>query len=137
MLFSSVVFIFLFLPLLIVFYFWAGKGSIKVKNFILLIFSLLFYTWGEGFLVLIMLAVVVINYIAGILIERTTGAKQKIILIISIILTLSFYFSEIKYIDPQQGRYTENIKECIEKFQPTTVIYLCNGQSLYHALNYQ
>lgn len=49
---------------------------------------------------------------------------------------LSFYFSEIKYIDPQQGRYTENVKECIEEFQPTTVIYLCNGQSLYHALNY-
>ena len=103
MLFSSAVFIFLFLPLLIVFYFWAGKGSIKVKNFILLIFSLLFYTWGEGFLVLIMLAVVLINYIAGILIEKTTGTKRKLTLIISIILTLSFLFF-FKYLN-----FTSNI----------------------------
>lgn len=64
MVFSSPVFLFLFLP--------AVLGAVYLlrvpRNLMLLLFSLLFYTWGEGVLVLIMLFTIAANYIAGLLI---------------------------------------------------------------------
>ena len=67
MVFSSIIFLYLFLPLTIALYFLVGK---KFHNFVLLCASLLFYAWGEGFFVLVMLCSIVVNYFSGLLIER-------------------------------------------------------------------
>ncbi len=69
MVFSSVVFIFLFLPSLVAIYFpfrnvaWAG-------NVILLVASLLFYFWGEGVYLIVMLCYIFVNFFFGICIEK-------------------------------------------------------------------
>ncbi|NRF70018.1 MBOAT family protein [Aquincola sp. S2] len=66
MLFSTPVFLFLFLPLCLAAYYAAGRS-----NAVLLGFSLLFYAWGEPVLVLVMVATIVVNYLLGLAIERS------------------------------------------------------------------
>jgi alginate O-acetyltransferase complex protein AlgI len=65
MLFSSPVFLFLFLPLCIFAYYGTAKS-----NYVLLFFSLVFYTWGEPILVLAMLGTILFNFIFGLAIEN-------------------------------------------------------------------
>ena len=72
MVFSSPIFLFFFLPSLIVLYFCTPK---RFKNLLLLIASLLFYAWGEGFYVLLMLVSISVNYIFGRLINVTSNRK--------------------------------------------------------------
>lgn len=67
MLFSSPIFLFVFLPLFLLVYFLIGR---RLRNALLLVASLFFYTWGEGKLVTIMLTSTVIDYVAGLAIER-------------------------------------------------------------------
>jgi len=80
MLFSSITFIYYFLPLFLLFYFLVPK---KYRNFIILAFSLLFYFLGEPKYIIILLLSCVINYILGRLIEEKK--QKKLYLIISII----------------------------------------------------
>lgn len=67
MLFSSIPFLYYFLPCVLVIYFIMPK---KFKNTVLLFFSLLFYAWGEPRLVVLMLATIVVGYVLGILTEK-------------------------------------------------------------------
>ncbi|MEJ0056478.1 MAG: MBOAT family O-acyltransferase [Bacteroidota bacterium] len=75
MLFSSVIFIFKFLPLALLIYFLLIKNFLK--NLFLLIISLIFYAWGEPVYVILMMVSIIVNYFFGVLIERTTGKKSK------------------------------------------------------------
>ena len=67
MVFSSMIFLWLFLPLILFFYFIVKD---KVKNVVLLIFSLLFYAWGEPKYILLMLLSIFTNYILGLLLHK-------------------------------------------------------------------
>jgi alginate O-acetyltransferase complex protein AlgI len=73
----------------------------KVKNFILLLASLLFYAWGEPKFVLIMVISILINYAMGVLIGNSafSNSKRKICLAIGIILNLLllFYFKYLGF----------------------------------------
>lgn len=82
MIFSSISFLFFFLPLLFICYFLAPR---KLKNTVLLIFSLIFYFFGEKWYVLLLLISCLINYLCGILIEKR---NKKIYLIIGLILNI-------------------------------------------------
>ena len=96
MIFSSLSFIFFFLPLLLIIYFISKE---KYRNYILLLFSLLFYSWGEPKYILLMILSIIINYYSALKIDKMKNKRsKKLLLIISIILNLSilFYF---KYID--------------------------------------
>lgn len=62
MVFSSTVFLFLFLPLVLAINFLLKQ---TYRNFFLLLASLVFYAWGEGILVLLMLFSISINYLTG------------------------------------------------------------------------
>ncbi len=97
MLFSSLTFLFIFLPCLLIAYFIFK--NIKIRNIILLIFSLVFYSWGEPKYIFLMLLVVFISYIFGLLIDRYKKHK-KILLIFSLISILSFliYFKYFNFI---------------------------------------
>ncbi|MBT8195900.1 MAG: MBOAT family protein [Bacteroidia bacterium] len=75
MVFSSPIFIFLFLPLVLLVYFLL-KGTAR-KNLCLLVFSLLFYFWGETYLVLLMLLSIGLNYFFGIQIDKQKDGKRK------------------------------------------------------------
>ncbi len=96
MLFSSIPFLYYFLPVVIVLYFIAPKF---LKNTILLLSSLVFYAWGEPRYVFLMIATVLFNYIIGILIEKTRGKwLSKFFVTLSVVCSLAIlgYF---KYAD--------------------------------------
>ena len=86
MVFSSITFLFYFLPIVLAIYYLVPN---KLKNTILLIASLLFYLYGEPKYILIMITTIITTYIFGILIEKNSKYKQ-IYLIISILINLSF-----------------------------------------------
>ena len=84
MLFSSINFLYYFLPCVLIIYFLVPT---KYKNSILLISSLLFYFYGEPIYILVMLGAILSSYIHGILINKYPKHK-KIFLISSIIISL-------------------------------------------------
>ena len=91
MLFSSLIFIYAFLPTVAILYFipW----NLKIKNVILLFFSLIFYAWGEPIFVLVMMASIVFNYVFGLLVDKYRGTnKAKTSLIIACIFNLGMLF---------------------------------------------
>ena len=87
MLFSSLEFIFLFLPVCAAIYFLV---PLRAKNAVLLIFSLAFYGFGEPIYVFLMIFTVTADYIFGALVQRNLYRKRraKAVLIISIIFNL-------------------------------------------------
>lgn len=93
MLFSSLVFLFYFLPIVVVLY-YALSFSRRAQNILLLISSLFFYTWGESKYVLLMIASIVLNYIFGIMVDkhRNSKIKAKITIVITCISNLSILF---------------------------------------------
>lgn len=96
MVFSSITFIYYFLPILLLVYFLVPS---KFKNLILLIFSLIFYFYGEGSYIWVLLLSIIINYIGGLLIGKSDNKRiKKLYLILTIIfdVLLLFYF---KYVD--------------------------------------
>lgn len=96
MLFSSIPFLYYFLPITLLLYFIAPK---KLKNSVLLLMSLVFYAWGGPEYLILMVVSVLIGYVFGILIEKAKSAGlQKALMIISVSLELSLlvYF---KYAD--------------------------------------
>ena len=72
MLFSSIPFLYYFLPIVIIAYVIVPKA---LKNTILLLSSLFFYGWGESRYVFLMLFVIVLGYISGILLEKYREKK--------------------------------------------------------------
>lgn len=97
MLFSSLTFLFLFLPVLLCLHFISKE---KYRNYILLIASLLFYAWGEPKYIMLMIVSILVNYILAILIDRYRKRSflPKFILSVSIIFNLFFLFV-FKYFD--------------------------------------
>jgi alginate O-acetyltransferase complex protein AlgI len=96
MVFSSITFLYYFLPFVIGVYFVCPK---KLKNGVLLFSSLIFYGWGEPKYIIFMVLSIVVNYILGLLIERHSGsAWGKRWLIVSVVFSLGMlgYF---KYVD--------------------------------------
>lgn len=96
MIFSSLIFIFYFLPIVLGLY-YVSSFSRKLQNIILLISSLIFYAFGKPEYVLILIASICVNYTFGILIEKFRK-HDKIILIITLILNLGMLFA-FKYLN--------------------------------------
>lgn len=72
--FTSLIFLFLFLPLFLLLFFLLRKTA---HNSFLLMASLLFYAWGEKEYVLLLLVSIVVNYVLGLLIDKTDGRPLK------------------------------------------------------------
>ncbi len=91
MVFSSMTFVPLFLPLVLVFYF--AFRSPRARNGVLLVFSLLFYAWGEPKWIFVMLLTVTVNYCCGILISRSIQRRfRTLCMVIGVALSLGFLF---------------------------------------------
>ena len=88
MVFSSLIFLFLFLPACLICYFLVP--GLKAKNLVLVVFSLVFYAWGEPFYVLLLLASAAMNYFAGLLMGgcRRRGKSLKPVLVGAVALNL-------------------------------------------------
>ncbi len=86
MLFSSIPFLYYFLPAVFLLYFIAPK---KLKNTVIFISSLFFYAWGEPIYVLLMLVSIALGYILGLLIEKFRDKKlSKVFLALSVIFSI-------------------------------------------------
>jgi len=94
MVFSSLTFLYFFLPLAVVFYFLVKKRV--YRNSILLVFSLLFYSWGEPKYVILMIVSSLIAYLGGILIDKFDCDQKpkykKTMLITTIVLLVAILF---------------------------------------------
>jgi len=94
MLFSSSIFLFVFLPLVIFGYYVLFRKSRFLQNMFLLAASLLFYAWGEPKFVLVMMLSIVANWFFGLLVHRYKGHKIKIraILVAATVFNLGIMF---------------------------------------------
>lgn len=89
MLFSSLPFLFCFLPMFFILYFAVQKRS--VRNYILLGFSLIFYAWGEPLYILLMIVSIILNYLFALLVsvEQENGNSGKAPVIIAAVVNLA------------------------------------------------
>ena len=86
MLFSSIPFLYYFLPLVLLVYLIAPK---KLKNTVLFVSSLVFYGWGEPIYVFLMIATVALGYVFGLLIEKYREKPiSKLFLVLSVVFPL-------------------------------------------------
>jgi len=97
MVFSSLFFLFLFLPLNLLIY-YSTKNK-ELRNLILIFFSLIFYAWGEPIWVILLVICAVVDYFNGIFIYNNHGksiAKLGVIstFIFNIGLLLTFKYSD-------------------------------------------
>ena len=76
MLFPSEVFLFVFLPVVLVIYYGFLRKTKNAKNIFLLIASLFFYAWGEPSYVFLMIATIILNYLYGVLVDRFRDIKN-------------------------------------------------------------
>ena len=83
MVFSNLIFLYLFLPLCLAAYFLCR--SIRAKNAVLLVFSLVFYAWGEPVYLLLLIAAAAINWGFGLLLQKK---RKKLWLVLALALDL-------------------------------------------------
>lgn len=97
MVFSSTIFLCVYLPLVLLGYYICPK---KGKNLFLLIVSLIFYAWGEPKYVFLMIFSILVNYVFGLLMDKHRENKKrlKLLLAISVIIDLGL-LSVFKYTD--------------------------------------
>ena len=96
MLFSSLTFLYFFLPAALLCYFIAPK---RCKNAVLLLFSLLFYGWGEPKYVFLMAFTVVFGWLAGLMIERRRGESSGKLWLWASVGTVLLLLGLFKYAD--------------------------------------
>ena len=97
MVFSSIIFLFFFLPLTLLCYYCTTK---RLRNLSLLLFSLFFYSWGEGKFVLLMIFSILLNYFGTSLLNKAkTKFIKNIILAQLLFINLSplFYFKYFNF----------------------------------------
>lgn len=85
MVFSSALFLLMFLPIVFV-------GNLLIKkdfsNYFLLLASLIFYAWGEPYLVLLMVISIAINWSVGLVLDRVQGTVRKALLVLGVMCNL-------------------------------------------------
>ena len=112
MVFSSLYFIFIFLPAITALYYVAKKiwpNKIIIRNIILCLFSLFFYAWGEPLYVLLMLLSIICNFFFA-------KSRNKAVFVIAIIFNLIFLFF-FKYL----GFAIENLNKMLSVMSQQTV----------------
>ena len=96
MIFSSIPFLYYFLPSVLILYF---AVPFKFKNFVLFFSSLFFYAWGEPKYVVLIAISITLSYVFGLLIDKYKNTKRsKIFLIISVTLSVAS-LAYFKYAD--------------------------------------
>ena len=128
MVFSNLIFLYLFLPLCLAAYFLCR--SVPAKNAVLIVFSLIFYAWGEPVYLFLMIAAAAVNWGFGLLIEKR---HKRVFLVLALVLDLGS-LAVFKY----TGFVVENLNALFGASIPVPVIALPIGISFYtfQALSY-
>lgn len=125
MVFSRLFFIYIFLPLCLLCY--AAARGIKQKNTVLIIFSLLFYAWGEPVYIFLMLVTAAVNYTAGLIIGKYQGKKGDTAATVTAVVYDLLMLGVFKY----SGFITENINALFSCSIPVPHLKLPIGISFY------
>lgn len=125
MVFSSILFIFRFLPIAMILYFLTPN---KYKNLTLLLISLTFYSWGEPKYFLIMVASIFVDYFVSRGIEKSRNNKKVSIVLLSISIVFNlgmlFFFKYFNF-------FLENVNNILELSLKYVKITLPLGISFY------
>ena len=91
MLFSSSIFLFNFLPITLFIYYVFLRNTKQLKNYFLLIMSLIFYAWGEPKFVIMLIFSIIINWFCGLLIDKKRNNKKicKLLIVLTLMSNLS------------------------------------------------
>ncbi len=94
MLFSSLTFLYLFLPMVLFFYYVFFRKSRTAQNVFLFFASLLFYAWGEPTFVIVMLVSILVNWLFGLCIgkRKAIGERPKALLVVDIAFNLAILY---------------------------------------------
>lgn len=123
--FSSLNFMYLFLPVCLLLHF--VLRGIRARNYLLLAMSLVFYGWGEPKWIVLMLLTTLIDYGAGLLVDKYRGRKQaKWALAGAVVITLSF-LAVFKYL----GFFNQNFNGIFGTQLPEQPFTLPIGISFY------
>ena len=126
MVFSSLSFLFYFLPTILFLYYILPKKFRYGRNFVLLIGSLFFYFVGEPKAIVVMLLSIFINYLGGIAVNSGGEKQRKISLTIVVILNLTilFYYKYLMFI-------VGNLSKIFDFSVETKSIYMPIGISFF------
>lgn len=125
MLFSSLIFLVVFLPAVLLLYNTVCRKQIATQNGLLLLSSLFFYAWGEPKFVLVMLVSIALNYVFGLMVATKCG-RAKFYLLLDIVFNLGLLFV-FKYLNFA----VSNIDRIFENLLPQTDIALPIGISFF------
>lgn len=125
MVFSSLTFLYGFLPLVLLSYILCKNRA--YRNAVLLIFSLLFYAWGEPRYVLVMIAACILTYLIGLLIDhfRAQAVYKRLFLLLGVVLLLGNLLV-FKYL----GFFCDNLRSIFPSI-PKVELALPIGISFY------
>lgn len=126
MVFSSLTFLFLFFPALIFFYYVLPFRTRSSKNLVLLVFSMVFYSWGGWRLAPLILFSVIVNYVFGRLVDKKYAPQRRKIAVVGAITCNIGLLIFFKYL----GFLTRNINYFIPSV-PVCNILLPIGISFY------
>ncbi|MBE6621179.1 MAG: MBOAT family protein [Ruminococcaceae bacterium] len=124
MLFSSISFLYYFLPLVLFVYFLVPR---RAKNFVLLLASLVFYFYGEPVYTLLLLASTLSAYLHGLLIDRTRGTRACRAFLWSSVMTSVALLGFFKYSD----FFIQNVNTLLSTRIPLLRLALPIGISFY------
>lgn len=124
MIFSSLIFLYLFLPICLISY--AAAREMRLKNMVLVIFSLIFYAWGEPVRIIYLLLSAMLNYLFGIGVRTYKGTASKAVLGVSLAYNLGM-IGVFKY----SGFLMENINAIFGSSFPVPEIAQLVGISFY------
>ncbi len=125
MVFSSLFFLYLFLPLSVIFY--AAKKNIKYRNNVLIIFSLIFYAWGEPLCVFLLIIGSFVNYCLALLIKKYRGKfGAKVAIVTALVFDIGM-LGIFKY----SGFIAENLNVILPFEMPVPDVRLPIGISFY------
>lgn len=125
MIFSDLFFLYAFLPACMLLYFISK--NIHWKNAVLIVFSLLFYAWGEPLWIILLIASVIVNYFCGLLIDKfrdTPYSKAGVIISLAVSLGLLAVFKYSDFV-------VENLNNILPFDIPAPNITLPIGISFY------
>ena len=135
MLFSSPVFLFLFLPLVLLLYYISWR---KIRNYVLLFASLIFFAWGGVSFTLLLLLSITFNYLFGLGIGINPGERKSRIYLTAGVVTNVLFLGVFKYADFVVQNL--NLVSSVLNFKPLgdPGLVLPIGISFYtfHALSY-
>jgi len=109
MLFSSLIFILCFLPIVTILYYTIFRFSRKLQNLVLLFASLGFYAWGEPWFVLVMIGSIFFNWLFGLIVSKFRHRRNMAYLVIGCMLifnlSIIFIFKYLMFAIENMNRY--------------------------------